>query len=92
MIESNSSHDDYAEIVDEEADYSSPSRDFELDRDCVDLREILGQGQFGDVYGGLYSHPNGTDIPVAVKTCKLEADEGTAEKILEEARKYYFIK
>ena len=42
MIESNSSHDDYAEIVDEEADYSSPSRDFELDRDCVDLREILG--------------------------------------------------
>ena len=52
---------------------------------------VLGQGQFGDVYGGLYSHPNGTDIPVAVKTCKLEADEGTAEKILEEARKYYFI-
>ena len=52
--------------------------------------EILGQGQFGDVYGGLYSHANGTDIPVAVKTCKLEAEEGTAEKILEEARNYTF--
>ena len=93
MIESNSSlHDDYAEIVDEtEGDYSSPSRDFELDRDCVHLSEILGQGQFGDVYGGLYSHANGTDIPVAVKTCKLEAEEGTAEKILEEARNYTFL-
>ena len=76
-------------LVDEtEGDYSSPSRDFELDRDCVHLSEILGQGQFGDVYGGLYSHANGTDIPVAVKTCKLESEEGTAEKILEEARKY----
>ena len=93
LIESNSSlHDDYAEIVDEtEGDYSSPSRDFELDRDCVHLSEILGQGQFGDVYGGLYSHANGTDIPVAVKTCKLEAEEGTAEKILEEARNYTFL-
>jgi hypothetical protein len=49
------------------------------------LSEILGQGQFGDVYGGHYAHPCGTDIPVAVKTCKLEAGEGTAEKILEEA-------
>ena len=61
-------------------------------RDCVDLSEILGQGQFGDVYGGHYAHPCGTDIPVAVKTCKLEAGEGTAEKILEEACKFiYFL-
>ena len=86
--ESSPFYEDYAEIVDEEsADYSSPSKDFELNRDSVDLSEILGQGQFGDVYGGHYSHPCGTDIPVAVKTCKLEAGEGTAEKILEEACK-----
>ena len=52
------------------------------------MSEILGQGQFGDVYGGHYAHPCGTDIPVAVKTCKLEAGEGTAEKILEEACKF----
>ena len=86
---SNSSpfHQDYAEIVDEDADYSSPSRDFELDRECVHLSQILGQGQFGDVYGGFYSSSGGgqDDIHVAVKTCKLEADESTAEKILEEA-------
>ena len=90
---SNSSpfHEDYAEIVDEDADYSSPSRDFELDRECVHLSQILGQGQFGDVYGGFYSHPNGgqDDIHVAVKTCKLEADESTAEKILEEACEFF---
>ena len=79
-------YEDYAEIVDEEADYSSPSRDFELNRDCVHLSEILGQGQFGDVYGGHYSSSDCSSIiPVAVKTCKLEADESTAEKILEEA-------
>ena len=54
------------------------------------MSEILGQGQFGDVYGGHYAHPCGTDIPVAVKTCKLEAGEGTAEKILEEACKFSF--
>ena len=89
--ESSNFNEDYAEIVDEEADYSSPSRDFEINRECVNLSEILGQGQFGDVYGGLYSHPSGTDIPVAVKTCKLEAGEGTAEKILEEARKSIYI-
>ena len=52
------------------------------------MSEILGQGQFGNVYGGHYAHPCGTDIPVAVKTCKLEAGEGTAEKILEEACKF----
>ena len=85
-------HQDYAEIVDEDADYSSPSRDFELDRECVHLSQILGQGQFGDVYGGFYSHPTGQDdIHVAVKTCKLEADESTAEKILEEACKIFNI-
>ena len=87
-------HQDYAEIVDEDADYSSPSRDFELDRECVHLSQILGQGQFGDVYGGFYSHPTGgqDDIHVAVKTCKLEADESTAEKILEEACEFFFKK
>ncbi len=34
--------EDYAEIVDEDdADYSSPTRDFELDRSRVDLVHIL---------------------------------------------------
>ena len=54
--------------------------------------ETLGQGQFGDVYGGLYSPPNGTEIQVAVKTCKNAADDSTAEKILEEACKAALIR
>ena len=35
--------EDYAEIVDEEGDYSSPARDYELDRARIDLSEIIGQ-------------------------------------------------
>ena len=58
LIESNSSHDDYAEIVDEEADYSSPSRDFELDRDCVDLREILGMISHKKLQITIFGHKN----------------------------------
>ena len=82
--------EDYAEIVDEEdADYSSPTRDFELDRSRVDLVEIIGEGQFGDVYRGIYS-PSSTGlepVPVAVKTCKIDQDGSMADKFLEEACK-----
>ena len=34
---------DYAEIVDEEGDYSSPARDYDLDRNKIDLSEIIGK-------------------------------------------------
>ena len=37
--------EDYAEIVDEEGDYSSPARDYELDRGRIELSEIIGEGQ-----------------------------------------------
>ncbi len=82
--------EDYAEIVDEEdADYSSPTRDFELDRSRVDLVEIIGEGQFGDVYRGIYSpnSPGLEPVPVAVKTCKIDQDGSMADKFLEEACK-----
>ena len=35
--------EDYAEIVDEEGDYSSPARDYELDRARIELSEIIGE-------------------------------------------------
>ena len=35
--------EDYAEIVDEEGDYSSPARDYELDRAKIELSEIIGE-------------------------------------------------
>ncbi|XP_034825811.1 focal adhesion kinase 1 isoform X7 [Maniola hyperantus] len=101
--------EDYAEIVDDDADYSTPAvRDYELVRNQIELTGIIGEGQFGDVHKGTCkvtsaNHPSlrrqlalqrqqgksnaGGEcvLPVAVKTCKLDADLDTAEKFLEEA-------
>ena len=78
--------EDYAEIVDEEGDYSSPAKDYELDRQRIELSEIIGEGQFGDVHKGVFK-PSGTNeaVNIAVKTCKVVNDASTAEKFLEEA-------
>lgn len=82
--------EDYAEIVDEEGDYSTPAtRNYELVRNQIELGDILGEGQFGDVHKGTYKTRDGTIIPVAVKTCKTDADLATTEKFLEEACKYF---
>ncbi|XP_036147458.1 uncharacterized protein LOC105833444 isoform X3 [Monomorium pharaonis] len=78
--------EDYAEIVDEEGDYSTPAtRDYEIVRNQVELSEIIGEGQFGNVHKGSYKGRDGQTIAVAVKTCKVDADLATAEKFLEEA-------
>ncbi|XP_073962975.1 protein tyrosine kinase 2 Fak isoform X2 [Choristoneura fumiferana] len=100
--------EDYAEIVDDDADYSTPAvRDYELVRNQIELTGIIGEGQFGDVHKGTCrvasaNHPSlrrqltiqkqqgkGSAgeyiLPVAVKTCKMDADLDTAEKFLEEA-------
>lgn len=77
---------DYAEIVEEEGDYSTPdARDYEIPRDLIKLVEILGEGQFGDVYKGMYFDREGMQVPVAVKTCKETSEESMTEKFLEEA-------
>jgi focal adhesion kinase 1 len=54
----------------------------------VELGEIIGEGQFGDVHKGTFKGRDNQLIPVAVKTCKADADLSTAEKFLEEACKY----
>ncbi|XP_066593814.1 uncharacterized protein Fak isoform X2 [Prorops nasuta] len=78
--------EDYAEIVDEEGDYSTPAtRDYEIVRNQVELGEIIGEGQFGNVHKGSYKGRDGQTIAVAVKTCKVDADHATSEKFLEEA-------
>ncbi|XP_059144124.1 focal adhesion kinase 1-like [Physella acuta] len=91
---------DYAEIVEEEDDYSTPdgkpkkksvrrkTRDYEIPRDHIRLVEILGEGQFGDVYKGMYFDKEGMQVPVAIKTCKEDGEETMTEKFLEEACKY----
>lgn len=56
-----------------------------MDRNHIELLEILGEGQFGDVHKGSFKTKDGNSIPVAVKTCKGDADFATTEKFLEEA-------
>lgn len=98
--------DDYSELhgvlpeVDEEGDYSTPTaRNYELHRAQIALNEIIGVGQFGDVYIGTCrilksaSKKDSTNVredvvPVAIKTCKADADLKTSEKFLEEACKF----
>ena len=78
--------EDYAEIVDEEGDYSSPAKDYELDRQRIELSEIIGEGQFGDVHKGLFKPSGGAESHyIAVKTCKADTDVSMADKFLEEA-------
>ena len=82
--------EDYAEIVDEEGDYSSPARDYEIDRLKVELQNVIGEGQFGDVHKGIYKPSPGVEtIQIAVKTCKIDGDTSMAEKFLEEACNIY---
>jgi len=65
-----------------------PDRNYELVRNQIELLEIIGEGQFGDVHKGKYkSGKDGHITEVAVKTCKPDADLSTAEKFLEEACK-----
>jgi focal adhesion kinase 1 len=61
------------------------AKSYELQRDQINLGEILGEGQFGDVHKGTFKAKDGSLVPVAVKTCKREADLNTTEKFLEEA-------
>lgn len=78
---------DYAEIVDStDSDYSVPStKDYEISYDSIQLHSIIGQGQFGDVHRGTYTNQDGTEMEVAVKTCKADNDMSVSEKFLEEA-------
>ena len=72
--------------MDEEGDYSSPAKDYELDRQKIELSEIIGEGQFGDVHKGVFKVSASSEgLNIAVKTCKVETDANMAEKFLEEA-------
>lgn len=67
-------------------------RDYELNRDHIELGIILGKGQFGDVHKGTVTTKEGSSIPVAIKTCKTDADVTTTEKFLEEACTFLLIR
>ena len=76
---------DYAEIVDD-GDYSTPAgKDYELCRLRLTLDDIIGEGQFGDVFKGSYRTKDDQIIAVAIKTCKIESEGHMGDKFLEEA-------
>ncbi|XP_062265627.1 protein tyrosine kinase 2aa isoform X4 [Platichthys flesus] len=78
--------DDYAEIVDEEDTYTMPStRDYEIQRDRIELGRCIGEGQFGDVHQGVYNSSDNPALPVAIKTCKNCTSDSVREKFLQEA-------
>ncbi|XP_056273507.1 protein tyrosine kinase 2aa isoform X7 [Pseudoliparis swirei] len=85
--------DDYAEIVDEEDTYTMPSisygvveaRDYEIQRDRIELGRCIGEGQFGDVHQGVYNSPEKPSLAVAIKTCKNCTSDSVREKFLQEA-------
>ncbi|XP_076137261.1 focal adhesion kinase 1 isoform X7 [Alosa pseudoharengus] len=81
--------DDYAEIVDEEDTYTMPSskctRDYEIQRDRIELGRCIGEGQFGDVHQGVYLSTENPALAVAIKTCKNCTSDSVREKFLQEA-------
>uniref|UniRef100_A0A3Q1CDP0 non-specific protein-tyrosine kinase n=1 Tax=Amphiprion ocellaris TaxID=80972 RepID=A0A3Q1CDP0_AMPOC len=97
FLDSSSLHsaetDDYAEIIDEEDTYTMPSkyygldqaRDYEIQRDRIELGRCIGEGQFGDVHQGVYISPENPALSVAVKTCKNSTSDSVREKFLQEA-------
>ncbi|XP_035887349.1 focal adhesion kinase 1 isoform X5 [Phyllostomus discolor] len=78
--------DDYAEIVDEDEAYTMPStRDYEIQRERIELGRCIGEGQFGDVHQGVYVGPENPALAVAIKTCKNCTSDSVREKFLQEA-------
>ncbi|XP_032171839.1 focal adhesion kinase 1 isoform X10 [Mustela erminea] len=85
--------DDYAEIIDEEDTYTMPSksygideaRDYEIQRERIELGRCIGEGQFGDVHQGVYMSPENPALAVAIKTCKNSTSDSVREKFLQEA-------
>ncbi|XP_072535595.1 focal adhesion kinase 1 isoform X3 [Salminus brasiliensis] len=78
--------DDYAEIIDEEDAYTMPStRDYEIQRERIELGRCIGEGQFGDVHQGVYICPESPPLSVAIKTCKNSTSDSVREKFLQEA-------
>jgi serine/threonine protein kinase len=81
---------DYAEIVEEDADYCTPTgpppAHLQLDRQRVRLLDVIGEGQFGNVFRAEYQSPD-RDQPtmVAVKTCKTESQAQLGARFLQEA-------
>ncbi|CAJ0946558.1 unnamed protein product, partial [Mesorhabditis belari] len=59
--------------------------DLRIKREHVTLKELIGGGQFGNVYKGVYSLPGDLPQAVAIKVCKLENEPADTQLILQES-------
>uniref|UniRef100_A0A8C1KZB6 Focal adhesion kinase 1 n=1 Tax=Cyprinus carpio TaxID=7962 RepID=A0A8C1KZB6_CYPCA len=64
---------------------SVSARDYEIQRDRIELGRCIGEGQFGDVHQGIYICPENPALSVAIKTCKNCTSDSVREKFLQEA-------
>uniref|UniRef100_A0A4W5QBY2 Focal adhesion kinase 1 n=1 Tax=Hucho hucho TaxID=62062 RepID=A0A4W5QBY2_9TELE len=62
-----------------------PARDYEIQRQRIELGRCIGEGQFGDVHQGVYMSPENPALSVAIKTCKNCTSDSVREKFLQEA-------
>ncbi|VDK29060.1 unnamed protein product [Gongylonema pulchrum] len=56
-----------------------------MNRSQVTLEELLGDGQFGNVYRGKFTKEDGQMQSVAVKVCKVDSEPTERQNFLEEA-------
>uniref|UniRef100_A0A8C0R3E5 Focal adhesion kinase 1 n=1 Tax=Canis lupus dingo TaxID=286419 RepID=A0A8C0R3E5_CANLU len=61
------------------------ARDYEIQRERIELGRCIGEGQFGDVHQGVYMSPENPALAVAIKTCKNCTSDSVREKFLQEA-------
>nr|XP_042109973.1 focal adhesion kinase 1 isoform X20 [Ovis aries] len=61
------------------------ARDYEIQRERIELGRCIGEGQFGDVHQGTYTSPENPALAVAIKTCKNCTSDSVREKFLQEA-------
>nr|3PXK_A Chain A, PTK2 protein [Homo sapiens]3PXK_B Chain B, PTK2 protein [Homo sapiens]4GU6_A Chain A, Focal adhesion kinase 1 [Homo sapiens]4GU6_B Chain B, Focal adhesion kinase 1 [Homo sapiens]4KAO_A Chain A, Focal adhesion kinase 1 [Homo sapiens]4KAO_B Chain B, Focal adhesion kinase 1 [Homo sapiens]6YOJ_A Chain A, Focal adhesion kinase 1 [Homo sapiens]6YQ1_A Chain A, Focal adhesion kinase 1 [Homo sapiens]6YQ1_B Chain B, Focal adhesion kinase 1 [Homo sapiens]6YQ1_C Chain C, Focal adhesion kin len=64
---------------------SGSTRDYEIQRERIELGRCIGEGQFGDVHQGIYMSPENPALAVAIKTCKNCTSDSVREKFLQEA-------
>ncbi|MBZ3887363.1 Focal adhesion kinase 1 [Sciurus carolinensis] len=78
--------ENYTKIIDEEDTYTMPlTRNYEIQRERIQLGHCIGEGQFGDVHQGIYMSPENPALVVAIKTCKNCTLDSVREKFLQEA-------
>uniref|UniRef100_A0AAY4D134 Protein tyrosine kinase 2 n=1 Tax=Denticeps clupeoides TaxID=299321 RepID=A0AAY4D134_9TELE len=65
--------------------FASVARDYEIQRERIELGRCIGEGQFGDVHQGFYTSPDTPTLSVAIKTCKNCTSDSVREKFLQEA-------